>query len=118
MSFLDETLKRLGIESYEEMTDVEKSTYDSWLRQMSADLTVSDIRTHVENMKNAVVIELSDEPEFIHSKIFPFLKRHNPKNIQLKARLKNYILLASFLATPEQAREALEKSLQQLDSVV
>lgn len=118
MNLLDETLKRLGVEDYSSLTDQEKETYQGWLRQMSADLTASDIRVHIENMQRAVTIELADEPEYIHSKIFPFWKRPNPKNVHLKARLKNYLLLASFLATPEQAREALEKNLQNLGTVV
>lgn len=118
MDLLNETLKRLGVEDYSSLTDAEKETYQGWLRQMSSDLTVSDIRSHIDNMQRAVMIELADEPEYVYSKIFPFWKRPNPKNIHLKARLKNYLLLASFLATPEQAREALEKNLQNLGTVV
>jgi hypothetical protein len=117
MDLLDETLKRLGVESYSDMTDEEKSTYQGWLRQMSADLTVGDVRVHIENMQRAVTIELADEPEYVYSKILPFLKRPNPKNVHLKARLKNYLLLSAFLATPEQARDALQKNLQQLKAV-
>lgn len=118
MDLLNETLKRLGVEDYSSLTDAEKETYRGWLRQMSSDLTVSDIRSHIDNMQRAVMIELADEPEYVYSKMFPFWKRPNPNNIHLKARLKNYLLLASFLATPEQAREALEKNLQNLGTVV
>lgn len=118
MDLLNETLKRLGVEDYSSLTDEEKETYQGWLRQMSADLTVGDVRSHIENMQRAVTVELADEPEYIYSKFIPFLKRPNPKNVHLKARLKNYLLLASFLATPEQAREALEKNLQNLGTVV
>jgi len=118
MDLLNDTLKRLGVDSYSDLSDDEKLVYQGWLKQMSSDLTVGDIRSHIDNMQRAVTIELADEPEYIHSEIFPFWKRPNPKNIHLKARLKNYLLLSSFLATPEQAREALEKNLQNLGTVV
>lgn len=117
MNLLEETLKRLGINSYDDLKDIEKDTYNQWLTQMSQDVTIDDIRNHIEQMKNAVISELVDEPEFNYF-FFGVFKRVNPKNIQLKARLKNYVLLAAFLGTPEQAREALEKHLQQLKPVV
>ena len=72
MDLLNETLKRLGVEDYSSLTDAEKETYQGWLRQMSSDLTVSDIRSHIDNMQRAVMIELADEPEYVYSKIFTF----------------------------------------------
>ena len=114
MSFLEDTLKRLGIDSYDGMSEAEKTTYDSWLAQMSKDITVNDIRDNVRSMQSSVILELSEEPEFIYSKIFPFLKRSNPKNIYLKARLKNYLMLSAFLSSPEEARKTVERNLQQL----
>lgn len=118
MNMLDDLLKKLGVESYDDLKDHEKDTYDTWLQQMSADQSVEDIRNHIDQMKNAVIAELADEPEFIHSKIFPFLKRPNPRNVYLKARLKNYLMLGAFLSTPEQARKAFEDHLQQMKPIV
>jgi len=114
MSFIEDTLKRLGVDSYEDMTEAEKATYDSWLTQMSKDITVNDIRDNIRGMQNSVILELSEEPEFIYSKIFPFLKIQNPKNVYLKARLKNYLMLSAFLSSPEEARKTIERNLQQL----
>lgn len=118
MNFLEETLQRLGVDSYSDLTDDEKKVYDGWLEQLSKDMTVDQVRNYLTQMINSITMELADEPEFIHSKIFPFWKRSNPKNVYLKARLKNYILLNAFMGSPQQAKEALESNLQQLKPVV
>lgn len=119
MQVIEDFLKRVGVESYEDLNDLEKDEYDRWLNAMaSAEISPVDVKNYVGQMKNAVVLQLADEPEYIYSKIFPFWKRPNPANVQLKARLKNYILLEAFLGRPEQARAALESHLKQIKPMV
>lgn len=119
MQVIEDFLKRVGVESYEDLNDLEKEEYDRWLQAMaSSEITPIDVKNYIAQMKNAVVMQLADEPEYIHSNIFPFLKRSNPVNMYLKARLKNYILLEAFLGRPDQARAALESHLKQIKPMV
>jgi len=119
MQILEEALKRLGVDSYSDLNDLEKQEYERWLSAMSSsEITPENIKHYIAQMKNAVLMQLADEPEMIHSKILPFLKYPNPVNVTLKARLKNYILLEAFLGRPEQAKAALQQHLQQVKPIV
>jgi hypothetical protein len=62
-------------------------------------LNVEKIKEYIASMKEAVEIELCK----------PNLGKK--KDIFLKARLKNYMLLSAFLSSPERARKQLEGAL-------
>jgi len=74
-------------------------------------LTVEKVRENISSMKYAVENALIDEPEFAYIFIF---KVPNRKQILLKARLQNYMLLESFLLSPERAKEQLESAISGL----
>lgn len=111
---MDETLKLLGIDTngikFEEMSREEKSTLDRWLDGLQKnEITLDNVRTYVQSMKEAVENELADTPET--ERVFLFMYRPSRKALLLKARLRNYMLLEAFLLTPERAKKALERSL-------
>lgn len=96
----------------ETLNSVEKATYLKMLEQVqSAQLTPDRLRDYIISMRDAVARELIDEPEFNYIFIF---KVPNRKQILLKARLKNYLLLESFLLSPEKAQEALESMISNI----
>lgn len=105
---IDELLKKYNLK-YEELTVEEKATFHSMLSALQeSQLTMEKLRDYISNMKYAVEQALVDEPEFSYIFIF---KVPNRKQIMLKARLKNYMLLEAFLLTPDKAKRALEQSL-------
>ena len=90
----------------EDLNQIEKETYFKMLDAVQkAQIDGLKLREYVISMRDAVERELVDEPEFTR---FLFWKFENRKQILLKARLKNYMLLESFLLSPERAKQQLE----------
>ncbi len=108
---IDKILKKFGI-SFEELSEEEVTTLNTWLEQLKTRaITPDDIRNHVLAMKDSVEQELINTPEYID---FFFVKLHNRKQILLKARLRNYMLLDAFFTSPERAKKALEAQIETL----
>jgi len=98
-------LEEKGIK-IETLTSAERETYFKMLEEVrSTQLTPEKLRDYILSMRDAVERELINEPEFIRVFIFKF---ENRKQILLKARLQNYMLLESFLNSPQKAQEAIE----------
>lgn len=93
----------------------ERETLHSLADKMQKrEMTISEIKDHVFSMKYRVELDLVNEPEFIASKILPFIKVRNDKNIYLKARLNNYLLLEAFLEGPGKAKMAVERAISNI----
>lgn len=108
---LDELLAKLGMD-YKDLTSAEIDTLNEWMGKVQQkSITVDGIKDIVIRMKDAVERELVLEPEFLYILFFKFLNR---KQIYLKARLHNYLLLIDFLSGPDRAKEALDKAIAAL----
>lgn len=98
----DAILKQFGL-TFEELTTVERETFNSMLQSVQKnELTVDRLRDHITLMRDSVEQELSN----------PNIKLASNQDIFLKARLRNYMLLESFLISPQRAAEALKRQLQ------
>lgn len=96
---IDEILKRFNLK-YDDLTIAEKDTLFSWTEALNQNqLSVERIKTYISQMRDAVEIELAKST--LGSK----------EDIFLKARLRNYMLLESFLTSPEKAKQAMERAL-------
>lgn len=105
---LDEMLEKKGLK-YEDLTPEEKETYNALAEQVNkAQLTLQSLREAITRMRESVESALIDEPEYIFVWI---IRKPNPKNIYLKARLKNYLLMESLLIAPERAKAMLERMI-------
>lgn len=67
-----------------------------------AQLTPEKLKDYILSMRNAVENELVREV------------LNTTQDIFLKARLRNYMLLESFLMSPEKAKKALEDSIAEI----
>mgnify|MGYP001591424218 CR=1 FL=1 len=104
-------LEEKGI-NIDTLNSVERETYFKMLSEVQkTQLTPERLKDYVLSMREAVEKELIDEPEFNYIFIF---KVPNRKQILLKARLKNYILLESFLSSPQRAKEAFEDMISNI----
>lgn len=102
---LTDKLEEKGID-IDTLNSVERETYFKMLEEVQkAQMTPDKLKSHITTMRESVTQELIKEPEFNYIFIF---KVPNRKQILLKARLQNYILLESFLLSPEKAKQALE----------
>lgn len=90
----------------DDLNNLEKETYFKMLEEVQkSQLSIEKLKDYIAGMRDAVSRELVNEPEF--NRIFIF-KVENRRQIYLKARLQNYILLESFLLSPQRAKELLE----------
>lgn len=99
---MDELLKKFGL-TYEELNSMERETLNNWVQSMQTEtLTIEKIREYVDAMRESVLIEVSD------------YKTGSKQDLFCKARLRNYTLLLGFLTTPDKARKAMERALEQM----
>lgn len=95
----------------------EKEVLQQWAEKIQKkEVSSSDIKDHIGSMRYITEIALVNEPEYIPSKIFPFIKVRNDKNIFLKARLHNYLILEAFISGPGRARKSVEKALESIQA--
>lgn len=105
---IDEILEKVGVK-YEELNAIERKTFNEMVEKVSkTEINNETLKNYISAMKDSVEKELSEEPEYVRVWLFAF---RNDKNILLKARLRNYILLEAFLDTPKKAKEALDRAL-------
>lgn len=102
---IDNILKLFGIEedvTYDELSDTDQEIYREWQDKLEVGgLTIEDIKKYVHALRQSVDLELSQTPQ------------NDPKDVYLKARLRNYVLLEAFLTAPDLAREALKTQHRQ-----
>lgn len=97
---MDELLKSFNLK-YDDLNAAEKETLQTMLSNMQHDvLTIEKLKDYINNMRDAV------EEELTRSDI------GTKQDLFLKARLRNYRLLAAFLQTPEKAKKQLEQALK------
>lgn len=110
---ITEKLEDKGI-NIDDLNPTEKETYFQMLDVVQkSQLTPEKLREYITEMRQAVTSELINEPEFNYIFIFKVINR---KQILLKARLQNYILLENFLLSPKKAKEALDEMVNQISS--
>jgi hypothetical protein len=105
MSITEQIEEKFGLK-IENLNALERETYNKMLEAVQkAQIDHLKLREYIISMRDAIERELINEPEFI--RIFLW-KVENRKQILLKARLQNYMLLESFLISPERAKQQLE----------
>lgn len=99
MSLTDDIEEKAGV-SIDELNAVEKETYFLMLQEVQkSQLSLDKFRDYIIAMRDAV------EEELCKTDI------SDKDDIMLKARLKNYRLIESFLLSPERAKKQLEDML-------
>jgi len=102
MSKIDDLLEKYNLK-YSDLTLAEKETAHKMLTDLQEkQLTVEKIKEYIAAMRDSVEVELTNTDNGSKQDLF------------LKARLRNYMLLESFLVSPERAKRALERSISNL----
>jgi hypothetical protein len=98
---IEEILKKFQIK-FDDLNAAETETLKLWLESLSKnELSVAKIKDYIRSMLSAVEKELSENSD-------------KNKDIYLKARMRNYLLLVDFLESPEKAKKMLENTLKNL----
>jgi hypothetical protein len=99
MSILSDFLEKAGLK-YEDLSTAEQETLHSWMEVLQRnELTLAGVTQYIRLMKDSIEQEVSS------------VSHNSKQDIFLKARLRNYILLESFLSSPEKAKAALERQM-------
>lgn len=96
---INKILEKLNLK-FEDLTSAERDTLLSMAESLQRQsLSVSDVKEYLLTMRESVETELSKTDLNTNQDIF------------LKARLRNYILLESFLTGPDKAKKALDRAV-------
>ena len=102
MDLFSQILESFGIKDYDKLTSAEQDTLKSWVSKVEkASITLEDVKKGMITMREMVEAELVKH------------ETQGRKDIYLKARLKNLILLETILNRPDRAKAALEGYIQQ-----
>ncbi len=102
MDLFTQILESFGIKDYDKLSEDEQSTLRGWVDKVEKSaITLEDVKRGVSVMREVIEAELVKE------------ETTGRKDIYLKARLKNLILIETILTRPERARAALEGYIQQ-----
>ena len=100
---LAKILQKRGLSSVEELDKEEKQTFDQWQATLSKDeLTIQDVKDFCQNQVDIIEGKWTD------------LNIRQEQKGELIPYHTVYNLLLRVLDSPKDAREALEKNLQQL----
>lgn len=95
----DLILKKYGVK-YEDLNPTERETFNNMLLSMQkTQLTLERLKDYLHMMRDSLIVEMSTYDNGKKQDLF------------VKARIRNYTLLISFLETPEKAKKALEQAL-------
>ena len=96
---LDDLLEKFNLK-YEDLNAVERETLNTWVEALQkGQVSVEKIKEYIVSMREAVENEVSRS------------NLGSKQDLFLKARLRNYLLLESFLSTPERAKQQMENML-------
>lgn len=108
---LEELEEKYGFD-VDTLNSTEKDLFFKMLEDVQkSQISIEKLREYYVAMRDSIERELVNEPTFIRLFLF---KVENPKLIKLQARLHNYMLLESFLISPERAKQQLENALGNL----
>lgn len=119
---MNEILERVGLQ-YEDLTSAERETLKSWMQDLDSNqLTLDGVKNYVASLKSSVEQELQKYRETpqtwlgvisLFIPIYGLIRKwyQDQYKLGLESRLRNLMLLDAFLASPEKAKEALEKAI-------
>jgi hypothetical protein len=122
MSLMEDVLGRVNLR-YEDLTSAERDTLTKWLQVLDSNqLTPDTIIDFVRRIRGSLEDELAKSNETpqdwvgVISLFIPFYglirKWYQDQNrIQLQARIKNMVLIETFLVSPKKAKEALNAAI-------
>jgi hypothetical protein len=114
MSFnLSQLLEQHGLE-FKDLNSQERETLEKWSKAWQRqEITPEKIAEMLAMLIEGVQKELADVKE--STSFFSWLFNRK-KDIFLKARLKNYLMLRDFVTGPEKARKFIEENLKNINS--
>lgn len=104
MNILEKFLKHIGVESYSELTDQEKATFDSWSKILEKEVSLETL----QDFCDTEVTRLSND-------LLEAIRKDDRTNIiRLGAKIENYKAMSSLITSPKDNKEKFKKTLEAL----
>lgn len=117
MGVVDDILKPYGLK-YEDLKPEEHLTLTQWIDAAdSKKITPEKTRGFLRSLILTVEQELISTDEFDYI-FFGLFKRRNWRQVILKARLQNYLMLETIFLSPTQAKQDMAASLMRLSDQI
>ena len=108
---LEDLLGQFGL-SLDELNAAERQTLNDWLGKLrSKQLTLPDVQEHLASLVSALEREIAglETPPTLVSWLFA-----SRRQLYLRARLKNYLMIQDFLLGPQRAEKWVTAQVQNL----
>lgn len=126
---LNEVLSRNNLK-YEDLTVHEREYLQKWLEAIKTNtLSIPRIKEYIAGMRAQVEQELTDKNDVpttwlgIMSFLIPIIGMirkwyADQRQLELKARLRSYVMLEAMVTSPEKAQEAVDRAIASFASSV
>jgi hypothetical protein len=99
---LQQFLNKLGVKGYEDLNQEEKQVFQQYQEVLTKEVTVADIKTLVKNQIDAILISMAE------------YSNDSRKEMYLKARLRDMMMIKALLEAPDKAKENLKQVIKGL----
>ncbi len=100
-NILNKFLKKVGVEDFSELTEMEKATYQEWEKILSQDVKINDVAKFLEAQINRLNKELRAA----------VTEAKDREALRITAKIENYEAIIIFIKEPLERRKALEEQL-------
>lgn len=100
-NLLTELLKKLGVEDYSQLTDLEKATYNEWQQILSHEVRIENVAAFLEVQVKRLSKELMKA----------VLEGEDREALVITAKIENYEAIIMFIKEPTERRKSLEQQL-------
>lgn len=110
MSILNRLLEKKGLKSKEDLTPQERAQFENWSKILESELTVADIEKNINNELKRLNEEwLAEDSKNPFNYLF-----HWKKEVETKARIKNYNIILNLISNKAKEKENLIKYIKSL----
>lgn len=100
-NLLTELLKKLGVEDYSQLTEVEKATYNEWQQILSHEVRIENVAAFLETQVKRLQKELMKAVQ----------EDEDRQALIITAKIENYEAIIMFIKEPLERRKSLEQQL-------
>lgn len=94
-------LKKLGVEDYSDLTDIEKATYKQWEEILAKDVKIEDVSKFLDTQIKRLNRELREAVKEGDDRLA----------LNISAKIDNFETIVLFIREPLEAKKRLEESL-------
>lgn len=100
-NLLTKFLKKVGVEDYSELSEVEKATYKEWEAILNKEIRIEDVAKYLETQISRLNKDLRNA----------VTSGNDREALKMTAKIENYEAIILFIREPLERRKSLEQEL-------